>query len=72
MEFDEILNQLNRIKDNGDLVFIKLDGEREKDHITVIISSPVHKQKEQIRLDGEDLMKLLASAVKQYFSSYDV
>ena len=61
MSIDDLLIQINKIKDLGDLVFIKFDGEREENHITVIISYPIAKQKEQIRIDGDDLKEILQS-----------
>ena len=68
------LKELNKftevVKENGDLFFLKIDGERDENHITIIISSPPYKNKEQIRFDGQELKPLLIKAIDAYFNQY--
>lgn len=64
----ELFDYTELIKKNGDLFFLKIDGEREENHLTIIISFPPGKNKEQIRFDGHELESLLRKALGSYFS----
>ena len=67
MSIEELLTLAKGIKDKGDMVFIKLDGERENNQITIIISYPNDKGKEQIRYEGDDLNECLFKAINSYY-----
>ena len=64
---EELFVFVDIIKSKGDLVVIKIDGEREKNEITVIISYPSDLNKEQIRYDGNNLREVLFKALHSYF-----
>jgi len=54
------------IKKRGDLIFIKIDGEREKNHVTVSISYPSDLSRQAIRYDDDDVRTALYEAIIDY------
>ena len=72
MALDRYIETLQGIKDEGNIVFIKLDGERKKNKITVVIDFPLPTDKETIRLDGDDLDLLLEKSINIYKSKCDL
>ena len=69
---EELFVFVDIIKSKGDLIFIKIDGEREVNEITVIISHPSNLDKEQIRYDGNNIRETLFKALHSYFIINDV
>lgn len=65
--FDELINCLEDIKNEGDVVIIKLDGEREDNQNTIMITFP-NSNREIIRHDGSDLKKSIQKALLDYIS----
>ncbi len=63
---EQLFLEVKRVQDNGDLVFIKFDGEREINHITIIISFNPKIDREQIRFEGDNLRELLKKALLEY------
>lgn len=68
LSLDELFKLVDDIRKKGYLFFIKIDGEREENHITIIISDPKNLSKEQIRFDGEYLDEVMIKAVSKFFS----
>ncbi len=66
---ERLFEYISYIKDRGDLVFIKYDGEREINHITVIVSypPPYNLPENQIKLEGENLKDLLIELIYIYY-----
>lgn len=61
-----IFEEINKIKDQGHLVFIKFDGEREKEMITVVLSLTSKGEREVIQRHGDNLLILLNKLLKDY------
>ena len=55
------------IKDRGHLVFVKLDGERNENHYTVIIGYPVNISREIHKYEGDNLNKGFYQCIVEYF-----
>lgn len=70
MSTEEQIKVLERIKDDGNIVLIKFDGERTENQVTVVIDFPPLSDKETIRLEGNDLNILLDSLINTYKSEY--
>lgn len=70
MSTEEQINILERVKDDGNIVLIKFDGERTENQVTVAIDFPPLSGKETIRLEGNDLNILLDRLIKIYKSEY--
>lgn len=70
MSTEEQIQVLERIKDDGNIVLIKFDGERTENQLTVVIDFPLLSGKETIRLDGNDLNTLLDKLIDTYKSMY--
>lgn len=68
LSLDELFKLVDDIRKKGYLFFIKIDGEREENHITIIISDPKNLSKEQIRFDGQHLDKVMIKAISKFFS----
>jgi len=64
---EELFVFIDIIKIKGHLVLIKIDGERETDEITVVISYPSDLEREPIRYDGNNLRDVLFKALQSYF-----
>lgn len=65
---EELFALVDMVKSKGDIVFIKFDGEREINPITIIISYPSTINKEQIRFEGDNLKELLFKTLQLYFA----
>ncbi|SMC75033.1 hypothetical protein SAMN04488524_2548 [Pedobacter africanus] len=59
---------LEKIKDDGNVVVIKFDGERLDTQYTVFISFPVGLNRPMIRVDKSSLIEALRDVVKEYLS----
>lgn len=64
---EELFVFIDIIKIKGDLIFIKIDGERETDEVTVVISYPSNLEREQIRYNGSNVREVLFKALHSYF-----
>ena len=64
--FDDLLVCLERIKEKGNSIVIKLDGEREKAQYTVFITFPMNQEKEMIRIDDISLKVALLRCLQSY------
>jgi len=64
---EELFVFIDIIKVKGHLVLIKIDGERETNEITVVISYPKDLEREPIRYDGNNLREVLFKALQSYF-----
>ena len=62
----EQLTVLESIKNDGNTVMIKFDGERESNQISVVVGFPQKKNSEVIQYHGDDLVKLLERLIKDY------
>lgn len=65
--FDELISCFEIVKDDGNIGFIKLDGERDKDHYTIIITFPENRE-EMLRSDGADLKQQLKNVLSKYIN----
>jgi len=64
---EELFVFIDIIKVKGHLVLIKIDGERETNEITVVITYPKDLEREPIRYDGNNLREVLFKALQSYF-----
>ncbi|SEE16718.1 hypothetical protein SAMN04487765_1625 [Tenacibaculum sp. MAR_2010_89] len=62
---DELFTCLEEIKNSGDIFILKMDGERENNQNTIMITFP-KSNKEMIRHDGESLKVLIKKALSDY------
>lgn len=65
----DILNQmkiLETIKEDGNVVMIKFDGERESDPISIVVSFPKAKNNKIIQYHGDNLAELLEKLTNAY------
>lgn len=62
---DELFTCLEEIKKSGDIFILKMDGERENNQNTIMITFP-KSNKEMIRHDGESLKILIKKALSDY------
>ncbi len=60
------------IKERGNFVLIKFDGERDNEQITVIIDYPRILNKEQIRFNGNKLAFVLKKAIDRYLENNEL
>ncbi|WP_343626798.1 hypothetical protein [Flavobacterium lindanitolerans] len=67
-----LFSSVNEIREKGDIVFIKFDGVRENDFITIIISYPSNLNREIIRHDGNDLIEVLTNCLNDYYSQNEL
>lgn len=65
----ELIACLERLKEEGNVVVIKLDGERQEKQYTVFISFPVKLNLQMIRADEGSLIIALKKVLKQYMTS---
>lgn len=70
MSIEKNIEVLERIKNDGNIVFIKFDGERADNQVTVVIDFPSSSDNKTIRLDGDDLNTLLERVINTYQSKY--
>lgn len=63
---DNLIACVEKIKENGNVVVIKFDGERLENGYTIFISFP-NNEREMIRTDQSDLKIALIEILKQYF-----
>jgi hypothetical protein len=69
---NDLFEEIEQIKNNGDLVFIKFDGERESNKITLVIDfSKKSINRNQIRLNGDDLKDLIIKGLELYKTDHD-
>ena len=61
----DLFKCLELVKSNGDVVVIKIDGERNIDQYTVFISFP-NKDLAMIRGDSDDLKMTILTVLKKY------
>ena len=80
-EFEEIINShhptleslmrcVEMVKQNGDIVVLKLDGERKENHYTAFITFPLSKKKEMIRADKSTLEEALLKILTVYLERW--
>ena len=72
MILEEQIKILESIKNAGNIVMIKFDGERKKNQITVLIDFPHPSKQQLIRFDGENLTSLLDELIKEYEIKYGI
>ena len=65
ISIEELIECFERVKDNGDIGFIKFDGERKSHHYTVFISTPT-SQSDIIRADESILKVALVKVLTEY------
>lgn len=65
--YDDILEYFEKIKNDGNVVVIKFDGERDDNKYTSFISYPNQPSKELIRYDGDNLKEILLNLLKDYY-----
>lgn len=67
----ERFKELEEIRDKGYLVFVKLDGEREVDVNTIVISSLKTKSQKEILIQfhGSDLLLIMERAINKFNES---
>lgn len=63
----DLIACMEKVKEEGNVAAIKLDGEREENHYTVFISFPRSKR-EMIRADESDLKTALLKVIREYIS----
>lgn len=65
ISIEELIDCFERVKDNGDIGFIKFDGARETNHYTVFITTPT-SQSDIIRADESILKVALVKVLAKY------
>lgn len=68
MNLEESLHEIDRLQDDGALVFIKWDGERERNKKTVLIEKPGTDY--LLRRDTDDLISTIRDGVSDYDSVF--
>lgn len=63
---DSLIKCAEQIKVDGNIIAIKLDGQREQKQYTVLISFAQSTQKEIIRSDESNLEAAIIKALKEY------
>jgi hypothetical protein len=61
-----LIEAFEQIARNGDMAFIKFDGQRLEYRYTILINFALEKGREMIRTDTDDLKKGLLHVLKQY------
>lgn len=61
----ELIECLDIIREKGDVVVVKIDGERHENAYTVFVTFP-RKDREMIRADEDDLKHALISVLRKY------
>ncbi len=62
---DNLFEEIDQIKEAGNIVLVKYDGEREENTITCVIVNPKSNE-EAIQYHGEDLSLILTEAIAEY------
>jgi hypothetical protein len=62
---EEFISCFERIKENGEVVVIKFDGDRSDNAYTIFISFP-NNLKEMIRADESDFKKAIMKVLSKY------
>ena len=65
ISIEELIDCFERVKDNGDIGFIKFDGERKTNHYTVLITTPMPQSK-MVRADESTLKVALVKVLAEY------
>lgn len=65
---DDLIKCFEKIKDDGNVVVIKFDGERTDIQYTVFISFPVSLDRQIIRVDKSSLIEALKEVLTEYLS----
>ncbi|SHN07668.1 hypothetical protein SAMN05216311_10539 [Chitinophaga sp. CF418] len=65
ISIEELIDCFERVKDNGDVGFIKFDGARMTNHYTVCITTPT-LQWDMIRADESTLKVALIKVLAKY------
>jgi hypothetical protein len=63
--FEELIDCLEKVKENKNVAVVKFDGERERDWYTILILFP-NGGREMIREDGSDLKSALIKVLSRY------
>ena len=63
---EEVLQEIDLIKEEGHIIFIKFDGEREKEKTTVVLSYLGNEKTEVFQRHGDDLLLLLNKLLADY------
>jgi hypothetical protein len=63
---DDLFTAFEAVKNNGDVVAIKLDGERKERHYTLLIMFNPDKRREMLRVDQDDLKFAMRQILKLY------
>lgn len=66
VSIEELISCFEMVKQNGDVVVIKFDGERKENYYTVFITFPLAKKKEMIRADENNLQMALMKTLSEY------
>jgi len=69
---EELFVFVDIIKSKGDLVLIKIDGERETDEITIVISYPSDLERDPIQFHGNNIRETLFKALHSYFLDNEI
>lgn len=69
-KIEDLLLDVERIKEEGNVLMIKFDGERDIEKITVVIASPDPKKQEVIRHNGDKLEVVLNNAIIEYTKTW--
>ena len=67
LTYEELFSCIEEIKSKGDVFILKIDGERDENHNTVMISFP-NSEREMIRYDESDLKEGIKKALSDYIS----
>lgn len=62
----DLLSCFERVKEDGNVAVIKLDGERESKQYTVFITFPNDADRQMIRSDEDSLHPALIAVLKSY------
>lgn len=57
---------LEEIREDGNVVVVKLDGARKEDHYTVFVSFPKEPHGEIFRADESDLKAAIVKVLREY------
>jgi hypothetical protein len=63
---EELIKCLELVRENGDVVVVKFDGERTKDQYTLFVTFSKLKNKNMIRVDDSNLKEALVKLLTIY------
>lgn len=66
MDFNSKIEELDRIRELGGIVMVKLDGERDYNYYTIIIDYSKPTVFKTIRYEGSNLIDLIDKAIIEY------